>query len=209
MQYVRIAGPPADLAAPARIRGSALRLFAERGYAATSIRAIAEAAGVSPGLVQHHFRSKEALRRAVDDEVLGRVAGLMDEAIAEAPLAEAADRFGVQTIRAMERQPELVAYLRRGMVDGEPAGLRLFDGLVSIAKAQVERLADVGEVRPGSDLQWVALHVVLTDLVVMLLEEAINRQLDHPILSREGLERWQRATSQLFTHGFFHEHDEH
>lgn len=40
---------------------AALALFCEHGYAATSTRRIAEAAGVAEGLVFHHFGSKEAL----------------------------------------------------------------------------------------------------------------------------------------------------
>jgi AcrR family transcriptional regulator len=55
-----------DLTARARIRDAALALFAERGFAASSIREIAKAAGVSPGLVQHHFGTKDALREACD-----------------------------------------------------------------------------------------------------------------------------------------------
>jgi AcrR family transcriptional regulator len=59
-----------DLTAPARIRNAALRLFAENGVDGTSIRDIAGAAGVSPGLVQHHFKTKDAVRDAVNGYVL-------------------------------------------------------------------------------------------------------------------------------------------
>ncbi len=45
----------ADLTARARIREAALRHFAEEGYERATIRAIAATAGVSPGLVRHHF----------------------------------------------------------------------------------------------------------------------------------------------------------
>ena len=40
-------------------------LFAERGFAGTSIRDIATASGVSHPLIQHHFATKEGLYRAV------------------------------------------------------------------------------------------------------------------------------------------------
>ena len=43
------------------IREAATRLFTERGYAATSVRDIAAAAGVDPALVIRHFASKERL----------------------------------------------------------------------------------------------------------------------------------------------------
>jgi AcrR family transcriptional regulator len=44
-----------------RILEAALGLFSSRGYRATSVRDIAEAAGVSTGNVYHHFPDKEAL----------------------------------------------------------------------------------------------------------------------------------------------------
>jgi AcrR family transcriptional regulator len=40
---------------------AALRLFSESGYDRTSIRAIAQAAGVDPSLPRHYFASKSAL----------------------------------------------------------------------------------------------------------------------------------------------------
>jgi len=46
----------------------ALELFAERGYGWTSMRDLAEEAGVSPGLVYHYFPGKEDLLRAVVHE---------------------------------------------------------------------------------------------------------------------------------------------
>jgi len=47
---------------------TALGLFAERGLEKTTIKAIAEAAGVAQGLIYHYFPSKEALFFAVLDE---------------------------------------------------------------------------------------------------------------------------------------------
>jgi len=43
----------------------ALRLFAERGFEATTIADISEAAGTAHGLVYHYFRSKDELLLAV------------------------------------------------------------------------------------------------------------------------------------------------
>ena len=58
-----------DLTARARIREAALRHFAEEGYERATIRGIARTAGVSPGLLRHHFGSKEDLRRGCDEYV--------------------------------------------------------------------------------------------------------------------------------------------
>ncbi len=48
-----------------RILDTAERLFAERGYSATSLRAIIAAADVNLASVHYHFHSKEALLEAV------------------------------------------------------------------------------------------------------------------------------------------------
>lgn len=47
---------------------SALRLFSTCGFRATSVRDIAEAAGVSTGNLYHHFPDKEAIFRTLLDE---------------------------------------------------------------------------------------------------------------------------------------------
>ena len=60
------------------ILAEARRLFTARGFEATSIDDIAEAAGVAKGAVYHHFASKEAVfQRVLED---------MQAAIAAAPL---------------------------------------------------------------------------------------------------------------------------
>jgi len=47
------------------VRDAAARLFAERGYAATSMRDIAAACGMLPGSLYYHFAAKEDLLVAV------------------------------------------------------------------------------------------------------------------------------------------------
>ncbi len=74
-----------------RILDSAERLFAERGYDATSLRAITREAGVNLAAVNYHFSSKEALLRAL----FARKLGLLNErrlAMLDAYEAEAGGR---------------------------------------------------------------------------------------------------------------------
>lgn len=56
-----------------QILNSAMQLFAEKGYAHTTTRNIATAAGLSVGLMYHYFDSKESLLRAVFDFVMARI----------------------------------------------------------------------------------------------------------------------------------------
>ena len=54
--------PPKDTRE--RLLDSATRLFAKQGFAATSVKQIADAAGVNVSLVSYHFDGKEGLYRA-------------------------------------------------------------------------------------------------------------------------------------------------
>ncbi len=77
----------ARLPAPERRRqllDVALEVFAENGYHATSMNAVAEAAGVTKPVLYQHFRSKKALYRELLDDVSGRLEEAITKAIATA-----------------------------------------------------------------------------------------------------------------------------
>ena len=57
----------------AKLVNSALELFASRGYAASSVDAIADGAGVSAGLLYHHFASKAEVLNAIFEQSLADV----------------------------------------------------------------------------------------------------------------------------------------
>jgi AcrR family transcriptional regulator len=61
---------------------SALQLFARHGYAQTSVRMIAQQAGISQGLMYRYFASKEDLLRAVAALFLDQVHDLLTNAAA-------------------------------------------------------------------------------------------------------------------------------
>lgn len=66
-----------------KILSSALRLFAERGYAATSTAKVAKAAGVSEGLIFRHFKNKEGLLAALLEQGSARIEKLSEQISAE------------------------------------------------------------------------------------------------------------------------------
>src|SRR5262250_2071882 len=72
----------------------ATRLFTERGYDGTSIKAVLAEAGVSRGSLYHHFPGKDALFWAVLEGVATRVAGQLADAERDAPDPVAALRAG-------------------------------------------------------------------------------------------------------------------
>jgi AcrR family transcriptional regulator len=76
--------------AAAHIARVAARLFAERGYDATSVREIVEVAGVTKPTLYYHFGSKQGLAEALltkpMTEFIASLRGLLDEAIAPVDL---------------------------------------------------------------------------------------------------------------------------
>lgn len=66
-----------------RLLNGALALFAERGYAGTSVKAIAERAGVSQGLLYVHFANKQALLVALFERGMQDVQSTLDKSLSD------------------------------------------------------------------------------------------------------------------------------
>lgn len=73
------AGPPVDLGTRECILKVAAALFARKGYAATTVREIVEAAGVTKPVLYYHFRSKEGLFRDLTSLTVARHFALLEE----------------------------------------------------------------------------------------------------------------------------------
>jgi TetR/AcrR family transcriptional regulator, regulator of cefoperazone and chloramphenicol sensitivity len=181
-----------------RIRTAALEGFARDGVEATSIRDVAAAAGVSPGLVQHYFPSKAALRAAVDEHVtevarsaleVRAVDGDLIDDLAQRLTALVADHFLA------------LQYVARGVAESDDAALAIFDTLVGLCRAQLADLQRLGMLREDLDLEWAALHTVLINLGTVIMEPGVSRQLRRPFLSKRQVERWKQATTALFVAG--------
>ena len=193
----------ADLTAAARIRDAALRQFAARGVAATSIRDVAKKASVSPGLVQHHFRSKAGLRRAVDEFVIGRAVESFGQPIGGNTPAESSVRVGARISAFVRANPIMFAYIGRSLLEADAAAVQLFERLLDVARAELDRLAAAGLLRADLDREWAALHVILIDVGAFLLEPALARHLGGSLLSEKGLLRMEKATEALFLKGIY------
>ncbi|HEY2766705.1 MAG TPA: TetR/AcrR family transcriptional regulator [Solirubrobacteraceae bacterium] len=193
-----------DLTAVARVRNAALEGFARDGVAATSIRDVAKAAKVSTGLVQHHFKTKADLERAVNEYVVRIAAEAYEgfqESTADSTTDELLRAMGDRITDVVREHRSALLYVIRSAARGEDAGLNIFDAFMAIIDAQVQRLADEGALREDVDRLWVGLHVVIFNLGTVLLEPAINRHLPGSFRDAGELERWNRATTDLFSHG--------
>jgi AcrR family transcriptional regulator len=72
-----------------RILEAALQLFRQKGFAATTMREVADAAGLATGAAYYHFPSKESIVLAFYDRARSELGPLLDEALAEPKKLEA------------------------------------------------------------------------------------------------------------------------
>lgn len=162
-------------ARPAEIIAAALKLFSERGFAATRLEDVAEAAGVSKATIYLYFDSKEDLFKALIREVAtprldaieafvesfdGRAVDLMRGLYERArAIAASADLRAVIKLVLSEAGnfPDVAVFYRDGMV------LR---GLRNIARI-IERGIASGEFRacdPVATAQSVILPIIMNAL---------------------------------------------
>jgi AcrR family transcriptional regulator len=178
-----------DLTARARIREAAIRLFAEHGVEETAILDIAKEAGVSGGLIRHHFGSKEGLRVACDTYVYSELVRFKLEALEK----RKADPEFLVTFDA--RQVLLRRYFGRAMIDGSPAAASRFDEIVDEYE---QWFID----QPGLDLADArACAAVMTGMTigVLTMQHHIARALAEDALSPKLQERISLAYGDIYS----------
>jgi AcrR family transcriptional regulator len=188
-----------DLTTKARIRDVALDRFPNDGYAATTIRAIARSADVSPGLVVHHFGSKEGLREACDHYVVAKFRETKLAAMEEENMADPG--FAASAYRVAE---PLLRYFAWALVRGHRAADDLFDELLAEARAVTEVAIDKGMVRTSPDLATrITLQMALM-LGMVVLHRHVERNTGIDPIEAEGIARLTPTLLELFS-GVFEE----
>ncbi|PSR58653.1 TetR family transcriptional regulator [Nocardia sp. MDA0666] len=194
-----------DRTARARIRDHALRLFAERGPDAVTVRDIAGAAAVSPALVMRHYRSKDGLREVVDEYVASVFGSLLEQ-------VTRADEAGVFDAGRSRSLAELVVeqlpadsavplYLGRMLLVGGEAGAALFAQLYALSRETLDGMARADAVDVGPDPAVRAAILLVNDLAVLMLRPRLNEVLGFELLSASGMQRWGAEVLAIYQHG--------
>jgi AcrR family transcriptional regulator len=174
----RVGRRPGTTSTEQDVLDAARTLFASRGYRATTVRAIAAAAGVTPAMVHHFFGSKRSVFLASITMPLDP-AQLLDGLLA-GPREEFAERF-VRTFIAAWADPStgpaLRSMLRSAISDEEhAAALRTFASTVVVPRAAAglgvppERVAAALSIMIG---QAVARSVLGIDVLADLDDERV------------------------------------
>ncbi|KSZ58876.1 TetR family transcriptional regulator [Rhodococcus pyridinivorans KG-16] len=188
----------------AQLVGAALELAEGGGVGAVTVRAVAEKAGVSLGVVHYCFDSKEALVVAMANAVVGELAGAMHAAF-DVP-EDAQQAGGVDCLRSMlhtglramwsaiESTPglqtltyEITAYSLRQRTDGSPAGGDIAMEQYRLMDEQARFFLDSCAERCG--VEWSLPTSTLARLSLSVLDGVVLRWL----VDRDG----EAATAEL------------
>jgi AcrR family transcriptional regulator len=143
----------------ARILDAATQILFAAGYERTTIRAVASAAGVDPGLVMHYFGSKQELfQRVIETAPVPGLSSAPGQA-AEQILATLADRLASEPTASL-------ALLRSMLTNPEAASA------ASVAIARYE--AQIAQAIPASDASLRAAIISAITLGVMVSRHLIK-----------------------------------
>lgn len=146
----------AEVSASARIRDAAIAQFGRLGFS-TSVRAVAEAAGVSPALIIHHFGSKEGLRRACDEYIAERIRQDKSAAIRSADPAS-----WLAALAEIDAYAPMMAYLVRSLQSGGRLADDLWRRMIDVTEQYLAEGVRAGTVKPSPDPTARARYLALS-----------------------------------------------
>lgn len=169
-----------------RLIEAAIRLFGRHGFEGTSVRDIAEDAGVAFSLIRFYFGSKDGLRDAAEEWV---VKYCLDRTLAT-PDAERFEDIVPRIEAALENGPaptEVVPFLRRAFIDERPIALELVRAL--IAKVEAVQAVRVTDRYPDEAWARDATLRVAQGVGLMLLAPLLQTLTGRDVYSREEILR--------------------
>lgn len=189
-----------------KIVRTAERLFAQKGFASTGMRAIAKAAQVSIGAIYHHFKSKEdILERIIRDELDRRRQALTELKAAGLPLKDQIQKIVEMHFALLKDKRNSARLFFRERFDPSPS-LRariqdLYDEVANFIADVIGEGIAAGEIRPCQPLitayailgmmEAISLRAFGSDETAALLMEKGPQEL------AESLWRWLRADKEV------------
>jgi TetR/AcrR family transcriptional regulator len=166
---------------------SALELFSGKGYEATSVREICEAAGITKPTLYHFYGSKEGVYRALVEGALERFSADMTRALAEqGGLRHQLNSMARAYLDAAVRDPELARFvmaLIHNPPDSAPSTdfVGFYQGIVAQVGERLEAAVARGEIAPGpTEVRLLVLMGALAEAMVGYLLCG-RPELTHPL----------------------------
>lgn len=188
-----------DLTGRARLRDAAIESFAAQGFG-ESLRAIAARAGVSAGLVRHHFGSKEQLRAECDATVLKRYSTLKTESIKTDP------QQLFSTLPSSKDSGILLVYILRSVREGGAAGREFIENMIAEALVFTRDAVERGLVVPSRDEESRVRYLIYQSIGALVVRLAIHPDTaldDFQGVMEEFYADAMLPTLELYTEGLF------
>ncbi|MFT7109353.1 MAG: AcrR family transcriptional regulator [Psychrobacter glaciei] len=143
-----------------KILDAAEQLFAEKGFAETSLRSITAKAGVNLAAVNYHFGSKKSLIQAVFVRFLGPFYKLVEASL---------DAHEKQNPGSILSPEDILKFVARGMAsvtNGDRGRLAIFMRLLGLAYNQGQ-----GHLRKFLKTEYTSLYIRVMDLIAKATPE--------------------------------------
>ena len=176
-----------DLTARARLRDATIALIAD-GDKPTA-RSVASKAGVSIGLIRHHFGTMDGLLLACDEHIATLIRDAKNDAI-RGPLPNV-----LETLRDAG-QDNILSYLAHRLTESTPGIDALVDQLAADAASYIQRAIDADLMNPVPNVPVAARMLVLAPHLKRLLNIDITAD---NLIAEPGVTDYVQVQLSLFS----------
>ena len=150
-----------------RLLATAADLFAEKGFAAVSMRAIARALDITQAAIYHHFDNKEELYfDSVRYLMRAKVLPILDTCRQESEPEQVLRKFVSGMLTMLQNSPQFLKMVNREMLDGDEARLvALSEDVFNDIHATLE--ANIAAINPVVDT-----HLSVISMAGMIFHHA-------------------------------------
>jgi TetR/AcrR family transcriptional regulator len=194
-----------DPEARANILAAAEELFAAQGFAGTSVRDIAERAGVTGAMVHYYFENKEGLYRTTIETVVLKVRELLAQAAeSDAPVQERMREFIQANTTHLLNHPKAARIVLRDLLAGGKEILKIFQKYpkdnYSLLRSIISEGVKRKELRP-LDVEIAPLSLMGMIMIFHVFNPVISLVLGKPDYDDEFIRRVAVHTADLFLNG--------
>jgi AcrR family transcriptional regulator len=182
----------------ARILAAARQMFAELGYDRTTIRAVANAAGVDAGLVMHYFGTK--------DELFSRAAELPADELPTGTPEQVAEALLTSLVKRLDSEPVASLAVLRSMLTNADAADR-YRAVAEPRLSQITAAIPTPDAELRASLLSAIVHGVIIERYLLRLSRLADASPDQiidllrPCFRTLAMAQTPPSTNQLSTDG--------